>query len=146
MRYLSAKIDVHIAQSVVLLTLQGSIVCCLNGVSLLLGKLILTVCVCMKFSLRDNSSTSSSFVSSVGVADDEALTRLLQTFLCFRCFAIPRSFDRFLLQILCPIVHPDSSCKSFLVSCQAVTNPLPLGWVLTDIFRPRCPSKAFSLG
>src|SRR6218665_3543317 len=39
------------------------------------------------------------------------------------------------------IVRPDSSCKSFLVSCQAVTNPLLVGkggrWVLKDLFRPK---------
>src|SRR6218665_1037828 len=46
-------------------------------------------------------------------------------------------FDSFL--------HPDSSCKSILVSCQAVTSPLLIGegsrWVLKDLFRRalRCP-------
>src|SRR6218665_558458 len=36
-------------------------------------------------------------------------------------------FGYFPLQVLPDIVRPDSSCKSFLVSCQAVTNALLVG-------------------
>src|SRR6218665_2493533 len=50
-------------------------------------------------------------------------------------------FGYFPLQVLPDIVRPDSSCKSFLVSCQAVTNPLLVGqggrWVLKDLSRPK---------
>src|SRR6218665_86608 len=75
-------------------------------------------------------SSSSSFFSSVGCADDEALPRLFQTsFLFAFLVALPVLvvLDIFLLQVLPDIVRPDSSCKSFLVSCQAVTNPLLVG-------------------
>src|SRR6218665_963068 len=51
----------------------------------------------------------------------------------------------FLPQVLADIVHPDSSCKSFLVSCQAVArdqfSPVRVikeaTWVLKDLFRPK---------
>jgi len=80
----------------------------------------------------------SSYLSSVGYADDEDLTRLLQTsFLFLVALPVLVIFDSFLLQVLPDIVHPDSSCKSFLVSIQAVACPPLVGkggrWVLKDI-------------
>src|SRR6218665_28302 len=74
--------------------------------------------------------SSYSFFSSVGCADAEALTRLFQTsflFVFWSLYPSPHILDIFLLQVLTDIIRPDSSCKSFLVSCQAVTNPLLVG-------------------
>jgi len=51
---------------------------------------------------------SSYFLSSVGVTDNKALTRLLQaSFLFFVASQILVVFDGFLLQVLPDIVHPD---------------------------------------
>src|SRR6218665_663323 len=67
-------------------------------------------------------------------------------------FTNPGQVDVFLFQVLPDIVHlglplppsafsNPSSCKSFLVSCQVVTNPLLVGqggrWVPKDLFRPK---------
>jgi len=53
---------------------------------------------------------SSSFHSSVSYADDEALTRLIQTsFLLLVALPVGLMvvFDSFLLQVISGIVHPD---------------------------------------
>src|SRR6218665_694992 len=69
-----------------------------------------------------------SFFSSIGCADDEALTRFLQSSFFFGSLYQSWYFsDIFLLQVLLDIVRPDPSGKSFLVSCQAVTNTLLVG-------------------
>src|SRR6218665_2851612 len=63
--------------------------------------------------------------------------------LLFLIFCIPLFLQ---LQALLLFVHfrlysNPSSCKSFLVSCQVVTNPLLVGqggrWVPKDLFRPK---------
>ena len=63
---------------------------------------------------------SSAYLSSVVCADDVALTRLLQTsFLVVLPVLVV--FGSFFLQVLFDIANPDSSGKSFLVSCQTVS-------------------------
>src|SRR6218665_1019655 len=82
------------------------------------------------------------FFSSIDIADDETLTRLLPDFFfVFGRFQLLLVFDFFTFSFSLTLSVQISSCESFLVSCQAVTNPLLVGeggWlVLKDPFRPK---------
>ena len=87
-------------------------------------------CTALWYTLRRQPNRRiffSSYLSYVGCADDEALTRLLQTsFLVvyqFFYFSIVSSFTSSIT-----LSNHITFCKSFLVSCQAVTSPLLVGY------------------
>ena len=82
----------------------------------------------------------SSFLSSVGVADDEALKTPPDFFFVFGCLPILVLFDFFILQVLPDIVHPDFVLWWFLGLLPGSDQSSPgriRRWVLKDLFRPK---------